>query len=223
MTLTSAGPAGTDADPFAGTPPADAADGLPVDRYVSLGATDDDVEALRRAFADIPPQARAFVAADLAQADDDRLREHLDAFRQSIVLSAAWEALTESEREVLFQIPEEDRTALLLLDDDERAALAEYAEATEQPEPEPVEQPAAEPTPTETDDGTGGAETSTEQQPAETETFEATDVVGRTIPRVLDAVGDDPTRAQAVLDLETARGDDARTTLVDALRRIASP
>lgn len=217
MTLTSVGPAGTDADPFAGTPSAAVEVGLPIERYRRLGATDADVEALQQAVEQIPADTRRAILLDLNRTDDETLRGHLDSFREIVVLSAAWEALTPDEQEALLLIPEPDRIALLHLDDDERDALRAYVAAMTTPtEPAPA-QPTPEPAPAEP----GGAETSTEQQPTETETFVASDVVGRTIKRVLDAVGDDPARARAVLDLETARGDEARTTLVDALARIA--
>lgn len=41
-----------------------------------------------------------------------------------------------------------------------------------------------------------------------------------TIAKILDEVGDDPDKALAALEAEQARGDDARSTLVDKLTKI---
>lgn len=44
-----------------------------------------------------------------------------------------------------------------------------------------------------------------------------------TVAKVLDAVGDDKDKAAAALAAEQARGDEARSTLVEKLRAIAEP
>lgn len=49
------------------------------------------------------------------------------------------------------------------------------------------------------------------------------DPAGATIEKVLEHVGSDQAKAEQVLELEKARGDDARSTLVTQLEELAAP
>lgn len=52
---------------------------------------------------------------------------------------------------------------------------------------------------------------------------EGADPAGYSIPKLQAYVGDDAEKAAAVLELEQARGDDARSSLVKQLEAIANP
>lgn len=66
--------------------------------------------------------------------------------------------------------------------------------------------------------------TSTSSTSSSTDAYtEGADPAGYSIPKITSYVGDDAEKAAAVLELEQARGDDARSSLVKQLEAIANP
>lgn len=57
---------------------------------------------------------------------------------------------------------------------------------------------------------------------AQTANFVEADMSGSTVAKVLEAVGDDPEKAEQALALERTKGDGARRTLIDKLEALVA-
>lgn len=266
MTLTAAGPAGTAHNPFAGGSPVAAEPvAFPADRYLSVGATPEEVEELSAYFSALTRAERRDAAAWHDEVGDEELTASLGRFREVRDALLALGGLTDEERAVLDGLTEEqrddladyvtsvraldglteeevgalasltddDRAVLDALTDEERTALegltAEDVAAltASTPVQEGEETPEAEVPAGDADEATetpeeapGGGETSTEQQPDETQTFTTKDIADLNMAEVEALVAGGMVTAGDALIAESARGDKARPRLIERLNAL---
>lgn len=231
MKLTPFGPAGTAHDPFAGEPvdPGEQLD-FPADRYAAIGASEEETVELADYFASLSRKEQREALAWHEEQTDEELTESLSRYRAGRDALVALGGLSEEERGKLAELSEEDRQVLAELDDEQREELVAYGEALDelaglseedraavaelaQNAQESAQAGAGAP------DGDSGAQTPQEggsEAPAEFTTEQIADL---TIKQVQEQVEAGTVSAQAALDAETARGDEARSSLVDWLTK----
>lgn len=210
MTLTVNGPAGTPHDPFAGS----RSDGgevlsLPLDRYSEVGADEATLDDLQTYFAGLTREEQREAVAWHEDQTDEELAASLSRFVEARDAYTALGGLTDEEREALDALSEEDREALAALTPEERASLTTGQEAPVAPVQGPDGAPAGETTP----------ETGTGEQGAPEQTFTTTQIGDLTIPEVEALIDSGEVTAEQALAAEVARGDKARSSLVDKLTK----